>query len=119
MRWRWSHRGFGIAITLSKPAAHADGVPAHSHEVGYAPGDSQSYAEGTEYRTLIEPTNRGADTCSRTDIYSRADAQPRTDTRSRTDSRSRADSRSSTDIYSRADAQPRTDTRSRTDSDAI
>src|SRR5215207_3587869 len=104
MRWRWSHRGFGIAITLSKPAAHADGVPAHSHEVGYAPGDSQSYAEGTEYRTLIEPTNRGADTCSRTDIYSRADAQPRTDSRSRTD------------IYSRADAQPRTDTRSRTGS---
>ena len=80
MRWRWSHRSVGIAVTLSKPAAHGDGVPADSHEVGYAPGHSQSDAEGTESRTLIEPANRGADTRARTDTHSR------TDTRSRTDS---------------------------------
>ena len=73
MRWRWEYRGVGIAVTLSKPTAHADGVPADPHDVGYAPGDSQSDAEGTESRTLIEPAIRGAD-------------RPRTDTRSRTDS---------------------------------
>ena len=67
MRWRWSHRSVGIAVTLSKPAAHTDGVPADSHEVGYAPGDSQSDAEGTESRTLIEPINGGADSFSGTD----------------------------------------------------
>ena len=67
MRRRWEHRGAGIAITLSKPTAHADGVPADPHEVGYAPGDSQSDADETESRTLIEPANRGADSRSRTD----------------------------------------------------
>ena len=74
MRWRWEHRGAGIAVTLSKPTAHADGVPADSHEVGYAPGDSQSDAEGTESRTLIEPAIRGADTHPRTDTPSRTDS---------------------------------------------
>jgi hypothetical protein len=67
MRRRWPHRGTGIAITLSKPAAHADGVPADSHEVRSAPRDSQSNADETESRTLIEPANRGADTPSRAD----------------------------------------------------
>ena len=67
MRRRWEHRGAGIAITLSKPTADADGVPADPHEVGCAPGDSQSNADETESRTLIEPANRGADTPSRTD----------------------------------------------------
>ena len=62
MHWRWQHRGAGIAITLSKPAAHADGVPADSHEIGCAPGDSQSDAEGPESRTHIEPVSSGADT---------------------------------------------------------
>jgi hypothetical protein len=66
MRWRWEHRGAGIAVTLSKPTAHADGVPADPHEVGSAPGDSQSNADETESRTLIEPANRGADTPSGT-----------------------------------------------------
>ena len=67
MRRRWDHRGIGTAITLSKPTAHADGVPADPHEVGCAPGDSQSNADKTESCTLIEPANRGADTHSRTD----------------------------------------------------
>jgi len=67
MRRRWDHRGAGIAITLSKPTAHADGVSADPHEVGSAPGDSQSNSDETESRTLIEPANRGADTPSRTD----------------------------------------------------
>jgi hypothetical protein len=67
MRRRWNHRGAGTAITLSKPTAHTDGVPADPHEVGSAPGDSQSNGNETESRTLIEPTNRGADTPSRTD----------------------------------------------------
>ena len=67
MHWRWDHRGFGVAITLSKPTAHADGVPAEPHEVGCAPGDFQSSADKTESRTLIEPANRGADADSGTD----------------------------------------------------
>jgi hypothetical protein len=67
LRWRWEHRGAGIAITLSKPAAHADGDSADSIEVGYAPGRSQSDAEGPESRTLIEPANGGADSFSGTD----------------------------------------------------
>ena len=37
MRRRREHRVAGIAITLSKPAAHADSVPADRHEVGCAP----------------------------------------------------------------------------------
>ena len=65
MRRRRDDRGAGIAITLGKPTAHADRVPAY--EVGSAPGDSQSNADETESRTLIEPANRGADTPSRTD----------------------------------------------------
>jgi len=32
--------GVGRAITLSKPTAHTDGVPADLHQVGSAPGDS-------------------------------------------------------------------------------
>ena len=68
MRRRWHHRGVGSAITLSKPTAHADGVPADPHEVGCTPGNSQSNADETESRTLVEPANRGADTPSRTDI---------------------------------------------------
>ena len=67
MRRRWEHRRAGIAITLSKPTTHADGVHADRHEVGSAPGDSQSDADETESRTLIEQANRGADTPSRTD----------------------------------------------------
>ena len=74
MRWRWEHRGVGIALTLSKPTAHADGVRADPHDVGYAPGDSQSDAEGTESRTLIEPAVRGADPRPRTDTHSRTDS---------------------------------------------
>jgi hypothetical protein len=57
----------GSTITLSKPTAHADGVPAEPHEIGSAPGDCQSNADRTESRGLIEPANRGADTPSRTD----------------------------------------------------
>jgi len=34
MRWRWEHRSAGIAITLSKPTAYADGVPTDPHKVG-------------------------------------------------------------------------------------
>jgi hypothetical protein len=64
---RWEHRGAGIAITLSKPTPHARGVSADPYEVGSAPGDSQSDADETESRTLIEPANRGADSRSRTD----------------------------------------------------
>ena len=67
MRWRWEHRGAGIAITLSQSTGHADGVSADAREVGYASGDSQSDAERTESRTLIEPINRGADSFSTTD----------------------------------------------------
>ena len=58
LRRRWPHRGAGIAIALSKPAAHADGVSADPHEVGCAPSDSQSNADETESRTLIKPANR-------------------------------------------------------------
>ena len=65
---RWEHRRAGIAITLSKPTAHADGVSADHHEVGCAPGDPQSDADEAESGTLIEPANRGADCLSRTDI---------------------------------------------------
>ena len=54
-------------ITLS-PIAHADGVPADLHEIGSAPGDSQSIADETEPRILIEPANRGAESLSKTDI---------------------------------------------------
>ena len=54
------------AITLSKPTAHADGVPADPHEVGPAPGDSKFNADETESRNLLEPANRGTDTPSRT-----------------------------------------------------
>ena len=67
MRRRREHRGVGIAITLSKPTAYADGVSADSHEVGCAPGDPQSDADETESGTLIEPANRGADRPARTD----------------------------------------------------
>jgi hypothetical protein len=38
MRWRWQHRGIGSAITLSKPTAHTDCVPADHHQVGSAHG---------------------------------------------------------------------------------
>jgi hypothetical protein len=68
MRRRWDHRGLGTAITLSKPTAHADGVPADPHEVDSAPGDSQSNADETDSRTVIQPANRGADAPSKTDI---------------------------------------------------
>jgi hypothetical protein len=67
MRRRREHRGVGIAVALSKPTAHADGVSADSHEVGCAPGDPQSDGDETESGTLIEPANRGADRPSRTD----------------------------------------------------
>jgi hypothetical protein len=67
MRWRWEHRRAGIAITLSEPTTHADGVHADRHEVGSAPGDSQSDADETESCTLIESANRGVDIRSRTD----------------------------------------------------
>jgi hypothetical protein len=67
VRRRREHRGVGIAITLSKPTAYADGVLADSHEVGCAPGDPQSDADETESGTLIEPANRGADRPARTD----------------------------------------------------
>ena len=73
MRWWWDRREAGIAITLSKPTAHAGGVSADLHAVGCAPGDSQSNADKTEYRTLIEPANRGAD--SRTDSDAIGDEQ--------------------------------------------
>jgi hypothetical protein len=65
LRRRWDHRRSGITITFSKPTAHANGVPADPHQVGCAPGDSQSDADETESRTFIEPANRGADTPSR------------------------------------------------------
>ena len=67
MRRRGEHRGAGIAITLSKRTAHANGLRAYPHEVGCSPGDSQSNSDETESRTLIEQANRGADTPSRTD----------------------------------------------------
>ena len=85
MRWRWEHRGAGIAVTLSQPTAHADGVPADPHEVGYAPGDSQSNAEETESRTLIEPAIRGADTRPRTDTDAIGDEESLAVTDSRGD----------------------------------
>lgn len=75
MRWRWEHRGASIAITLSKPTTHADGVPADSNEVGSAPGDSQSDADETEPRTLIESANREADIRSRTDADATGDEE--------------------------------------------
>jgi hypothetical protein len=62
VRRRWEHRGAGTAVTLSKSTAYADGAPADPHEVGSAPGDSQSNADEAESSTLIEPANRGADT---------------------------------------------------------
>ncbi len=68
MRRRWDHRGVGSAITLRKPSAHADGVPAGPHEVAYTPGNSQSDADETESGTLVEPANRGVDSPSTTDI---------------------------------------------------
>lgn len=58
MRRRWDYRGVGSAIPLSKPTAHADGVPAGTHEVGWAPGNSESDADETKSRTLIERANR-------------------------------------------------------------
>ena len=64
MRRRWDHRGVGSAITLRKPSAHADGVPAGPHEVAYTPGNSQSDADETESGTLVEPANRGVDSPS-------------------------------------------------------
>ena len=51
-----------------------DGVPADPHEVGYAPGDSQSDAEGTESRSLIEPASRGTDTHAGTDTHTGTDS---------------------------------------------
>jgi hypothetical protein len=73
-RW-WQHRGIGSAFPLSKPTAHADGVPADPHEVGRTLSESQSNADETESRTLIEPTNTGADRRSRTDIGAIGDAE--------------------------------------------
>jgi hypothetical protein len=85
MRQRWEHRGSGIAITLSQPTADTDGVTADPHQVGSATGDSQSDADETESRILIEPADRGAETPSRTDTdaigdeESLAAADPRRD----------------------------------------
>ena len=67
MRRRWKHRGAGTAISLSKPTAHADAVPADPDEVGSAPGDPPSNADEAESRTLIDPANRGVNTSSRID----------------------------------------------------
>lgn len=75
MRRRWERRGARTAITLSKPTAHADGVPADPYEVGSAPGDSQSNADETESRTLSEPANREVDTPSRTDTNAIGDEE--------------------------------------------
>ena len=104
MRWRWEHRGAGIAITLSKPTAHADGVPADPHEVGYAPGDSQSNAERTESRTLIEPANGGADTPQ--DRHPEPTAQEPTATRSATKNPSRSPIRVETTTTQTVTAAP-------------
>jgi hypothetical protein len=85
MRQRWEHRGSGIAITLSQPTADTDGVTADPHQVGSATGDSQSDADETESRILIEPADRAAETPSRTDTdaigdeESLAAADPRRD----------------------------------------
>jgi hypothetical protein len=85
MRQRWEHRGSGIAITLSQPTANTDGVTADPHQVGSATGDSQSDADETESRILIEPADRAAETPSRTDTdaigdeESLAAADPRRD----------------------------------------
>src|SRR6476659_4759353 len=85
MRRRWEHRGPGIAITLSKPTAHSYGLHADPHEVGCAPGDSQSNADEAESRTLVERANTGADTSTGTntdaigDEESVAAADPRRD----------------------------------------
>jgi hypothetical protein len=67
MRGRRDHRAASIAIRLSRPTAHADGVPADAHQVGCAPRDSQFDAHETESCALIEPANRRADTPSRID----------------------------------------------------
>jgi len=75
VRRRWEHRGSGIAITLSKPTADADHLRADAHGVGSAPGDSHSNADRTDCRTLIEPTNRGVDTPSRTDTDAIGDGE--------------------------------------------
>jgi hypothetical protein len=75
MRRRREHRGAGVAITLSKPTAHANRVPADAHEVGCAPGDPQSDADETEFRTLIEPANRGVVGPSQTDIGAIGDGE--------------------------------------------
>src|SRR5829696_8555273 len=68
MRRRWQYRRVGSAFPLSKPTAHADSVPADPHEVGRALSESQSSADETESRTLVEPANTGAGRPSRTDI---------------------------------------------------
>jgi hypothetical protein len=109
MRRRWEHRGAGIAITLSKRTAHADGVRADLHEVGSAPGDSQSDADETESRTLIEPANRGADTPSRTDIDAIGDEESLAVTNPRGDHYHDPDSHcsaESVDYYPVGDYQP-------------
>ena len=68
MRRRWQYRRVGSAFPLSKPTAHADSVPADPHEVGRALSESQSSADESESRTLVEPANTGAGRPSRTDI---------------------------------------------------
>jgi hypothetical protein len=112
-RW-WDHRGAGIAITLSKPAAHADGVPADPHEVGCAPRDSQSNADETESRTLIKPANREADTPSRADTDAIGDEESLAVTDPRRNHHDDRDpdshcSAESVDCHSVGDYQPVTD----------
>ena len=80
MRRRWQYRRVGSAITLSKPTADTDGVPAgpdevgwvsrdsHSYKVACAHGSSQSDAHETDSGTPIKRANRRADIRSRTDI---------------------------------------------------
>jgi hypothetical protein len=121
MRWRWEHRGAGIAITLSKPTTHADGVPADPNEVGSAPGDSQSDADETEPRTLIESANRGADIRSRTDADATGDEEslPVADRRGDHDDPDSHCSPESVDCYPVGDHQPIADCQPVADSQPI
>lgn len=86
--------GFAVAVAVLTSCAGSGNIdrsapPSHSasqlptptvslptrHQVGSAHGDSQSNADEAESRTHIEPTNRGGDSLSRTDVDAISDGE--------------------------------------------
>ena len=76
VRRRWDHRGAGIAITFSKPAAHADGVTCRLPRGRRRALRFPVQHRRNRVRTLIKPANRGADTPSRADTDAIGDEEP-------------------------------------------